>query len=144
MNWLRNLFGGISPTIPPVKLTGHKHLLRSVAVSPDGRRILTGSLDDTAKVWDAASGANVLTLAGHSSTLTAVPPVGHERVFAVWSYEPLRVGRESLLGIANSGPGIASEEHRSTRDMKRVGSLVGELRPDRWQTTVPEIQHSPR
>ena len=30
--------------------------LWSVAFSPDGQRIVTGSLDETAKVWDAASG----------------------------------------------------------------------------------------
>ena len=36
----------------------------AVAFSPDGQRIVTGSQDQTAKVWDAASGKELLTLKG--------------------------------------------------------------------------------
>ena len=38
----------------------------SVAVFPDGRRVVSGSGDKTVKVWDAATGECVATLAGHS------------------------------------------------------------------------------
>ena len=38
-----------------------------VAFSQDGRRIVTGSADHTAKVWDAASGKELLTLKGHTN-----------------------------------------------------------------------------
>ena len=44
----------------------------SVAFSPDGTRIVTGSEDDTAKVWDARSGSPLLDLEGHSSDITSV------------------------------------------------------------------------
>ena len=44
----------------------------SVAFSPDGQRIVTGSGDKTAKVWDAASGRELLTLKGHSAAIEAV------------------------------------------------------------------------
>src|ERR1035438_10093259 len=37
-------------------LRGHLGPVLSVAVSPDGQRIATGSDDTTAKIWDAASG----------------------------------------------------------------------------------------
>ena len=37
----------------------------SAAYSPDGASIVTASGDDTAKVWEAASGAELLTLSGH-------------------------------------------------------------------------------
>jgi WD40 repeat protein len=36
----------------------------SVAVFPDGRRVVSGSNGNTAKVWDAATGECVATLAG--------------------------------------------------------------------------------
>lgn len=37
----------------------------SVAFSPDGQRIVTGNYDGKIKVWDAASGAELLDLIGH-------------------------------------------------------------------------------
>ena len=40
--------------------------------SPDGRRIVTGSADQTAKLWDAASGEELLTLKGHSDSVLSV------------------------------------------------------------------------
>ncbi len=45
----------------------------SAAFSPDGLRIVTGSSDRTATIWDAKSGAEVLTLKGHTGRVrTAV------------------------------------------------------------------------
>ncbi len=37
-------------------LKGHSTPVTSVAFSPDGKRVLTGSLDKTARVWDAQMG----------------------------------------------------------------------------------------
>jgi WD40 repeat protein len=47
-------------------LKGHKGSVDSAEFSPDGKRIVTGSFDETAKVWDAATGEETLTLIGHS------------------------------------------------------------------------------
>ena len=40
----------------------------SVAFSPDGKRIVSGSNDKTLKVWDAATGQEMLTLKGHTDS----------------------------------------------------------------------------
>jgi WD40 repeat protein len=44
----------------------------SVAFSPDGKRLATGSNDDTVKLWDAATGQELLTLKGHSNSIFSV------------------------------------------------------------------------
>jgi WD40 repeat protein len=51
-------------------MASHAHLKVIAAESvreilPDGQRIVTGSQDQTAKVWDAADGKELLTFKGH-------------------------------------------------------------------------------
>jgi WD40 repeat protein len=43
-----------------------------VALSPDGTRALTGSQDNTVKLWDALTGKEILTLTGHNEEVTSV------------------------------------------------------------------------
>ena len=53
-------------------LRGHLASVISAAFSPDGQRIVTGSADNSAKVWDSASGKELLTLKGHGSEVRSV------------------------------------------------------------------------
>ena len=53
-------------------LEGHTASVASVAFLPDGKRVLTGSQDNTAKLWDADTGKEILTLKGHSEEVTCV------------------------------------------------------------------------
>ena len=46
--------------------------MSSVAYSPDGKHIVSGSNDKTVKIWDAQSGEEKCTLRGHSGILTSV------------------------------------------------------------------------
>ena len=43
-----------------------------MSFSPDGTRIVTGSDDKTAKVWDARTGTPLLDLKGHTGGVTSV------------------------------------------------------------------------
>jgi WD40 repeat protein/transcriptional regulator with XRE-family HTH domain len=43
-------------------LRGHTDMVWAAVYSPDGTRIATGSIDGTAKIWDTASGKELLTL----------------------------------------------------------------------------------
>jgi hypothetical protein len=47
-----------------IVLKGHTDWLSSVAVTPDAARIVTGSADGTARIWDAKSGAEIIQLKG--------------------------------------------------------------------------------
>jgi hypothetical protein len=51
---------------------GHTGPVMSVAFSPDGRRVASASEDKTVKVWDAATGKEILTLKGHKNAVTSV------------------------------------------------------------------------
>jgi WD40 repeat protein len=46
-------------------LTGHSRDVYSVAYSPDGKHIVTGSRDRTVKVWDSHTGKEVRVLVCH-------------------------------------------------------------------------------
>ncbi len=60
--------------------------MSSVAFSPDGTQALSGSDDDTLKLWDLASGKCLRPLEGHSSFVTSVAfsPDGTQALSGSW------------------------------------------------------------
>ena len=59
-------------------LDGHTAAVYSVAYTPDGTRLISGSFDTTAKVWDLTTRKAVKTLEGHTGLIlsVAVDPSG--------------------------------------------------------------------
>ena len=71
----------IKPIVKNVNLTeykllktlkGHSSWVNSVAYSPDGTKIISGSTDGTVKIWDANTGQCLKTLEGHSYSVNSV------------------------------------------------------------------------
>ena len=53
-------------------LRGHEGSVWSVAFSPDGARIVSGSFDRTVRVWNTSSATSQACLRGHKSAVTSV------------------------------------------------------------------------
>ncbi|KAJ2925578.1 hypothetical protein H1R20_g11517, partial [Candolleomyces eurysporus] len=55
------------------ELQGHRSWVRAVAISPDGKSIVSGSWDNTIRIWDMETGAQVgKPLLGHGDTINSV------------------------------------------------------------------------
>jgi len=78
-------------------MSGHTGVVSSVVFSPDGKRLATASYDGTAKVWDAASGQELLALTEHTASLSSVAfsPDGKRLVTASWD----KTVREYILPV---------------------------------------------
>jgi WD40 repeat protein len=57
---------------PPREFKGHTGTVASVAISPDGKLLATGSYDNTVKLWDFATGKELHTLKGHTNQVYTV------------------------------------------------------------------------
>ena len=71
-------------------LAGHEDVVNYVTWSADGQRVLTASQDNTARIWDAVSGEQLVVLQGHGAAVYQ----------AVWSPDGQRVLTASEDGTA--------------------------------------------
>src|SRR2546426_65193 len=72
--WLRLLKPALHPPGTSLirTLEGHSSSVHGVAVSADGRRAVSASVDKTLKVWDVETGGALRTLQGHSDLVNGV------------------------------------------------------------------------
>ena len=93
---------------PIGQLEGHTAPVVGVAFSPDGRRIVTASLDNTARIWDAGTGQMLGLLRGHTGSVNsaAFSPDGL-RIVSASNDNTLRLWDANTfqeIGPANPGP----------------------------------------
>jgi serine/threonine protein kinase len=77
----------------------------------------------------------------HVVDVTMTPPVGEERLFAVWSKEPLPLRPEQLRSIARPSERAGSRPYQATRDMQRVRASANQLGKVDWRAVVLELNH---
>jgi len=75
---------------------GHKDFVLSVALTPDGQWVLSGSKDRGVQFWDPTTGHAQLMLQGHKNSVISVAPSPTGKLFAtgsgdlrarIWKYE---------------------------------------------------------
>lgn len=126
---------------------GHRAAVRSVAYSPDGKFIATGSRDNSVKLWEIASGREIRTFLGHLSTVnTAVfDPTGQwmatgssDKNIIIWEVatgkEKMRItdhkDRVTSLAFSLDGKRLASggwDRNAYTWDLT-TGEKIGEYK----------------
>ncbi|MBN1804316.1 MAG: protein kinase [Sedimentisphaerales bacterium] len=93
-------------------LSGHTDEIRSLAFSPDSKKIITGSTDGTIKIWDIGTGIESTTIHGHKEGILAISlsrpdgkriiSSGRDNVIKVWD---TGTGKE-LLSIPEAHNGL--------------------------------------
>jgi WD40 repeat protein len=58
-----------------------------VAYAPDGKTLATTSLDKTARIWDATTGALLRTLTGHTNYVVGVAYAPDGKTLATTSFD---------------------------------------------------------
>ena len=92
----------------------------SAAFSPDGTRVVTASLDGTARIWDAASGEELAPLRGHTRTWSSRPPSAPT---APASSPPATTGPRASGTPPAAGAGAPARPHET--------GCLGRLQPRR-------------
>jgi len=68
-------------------LQGHTSAVYSVAISPDGKTLASGSYDNTVRLWEVATGKALQTLQGHTNCVCSVAFSPDGKTLASGSYD---------------------------------------------------------
>lgn len=75
---------------PTLRMTldGHTQYISCVAFSPDGNTLASGSLDNTIRLWDVATGESTATLKAAHRGVTSVAFSPHGKTLALACGDP--------------------------------------------------------
>ena len=140
----RELSDEPQPESEYVRLAGHDKPVRSVAFSPNGKLVLSGSEDNTIRVWDRAAARQLKALRGHGSAVRscAFSPNGQfvlsaseDKTVRLWNvagYEEVRV----LHVTAFTGHDDAVLSARYSRDGQRIVTASRDRTASLWDAAT--------
>ncbi len=140
----KRLDGAPDPKASHLQLAGHDKPVRSVAFSPKGDLLLSGSDDNTIRVWDTASGKPLRALRGHGNAVRSVEfsPDGQwvlsggedqkVRVWDVHGYEETRLLHATLL----AGHVDAVLSARFSRDGRQIITASRDRTASLWDAAT--------
>ncbi|BAY13633.1 WD40 repeat domain-containing protein [Calothrix sp. NIES-2098] len=83
--WCTSHLGGVTDlkdVQPLYTLNGHSHIVRSLAISADAKLLVSGSRDQTIKVWHLETGELIRTLKGHQDEVCTITLSPDEQIIA--------------------------------------------------------------
>ena len=97
---------------------------QSVAFSPDGTRIVSGSYDNTVRIWDTSTGEQLVVLQGHEDAVSSV-------AFSADGERVASASRDGTIRIWDSVPDrVRYEERRALLDAQPEAERIVD---DLWQ-----------
>ena len=106
--------------------SGHKDFVLSVAFSPDGKWIISGSKDRTVQFWDPATGNVQCMLQGHKNSVLSVAIAPNALHFATGSGDcKARIWRSTPLPGLPTLPTLPSLAPVASAHSSALASLAG-------------------
>jgi WD40 repeat protein/serine/threonine protein kinase len=129
----------------------HTQSVQCAAFSPGGRRLASGSFDQTVKIWDVATGQETLTLRGHTGEVRCVvfSPDGrrlyscaHDGTVRVWDATPLgNQEEENCLTLHGHSDEVTSVAfHPQNPAVIASASIDGDVKLWNTRTALPLLE----
>ena len=136
--WLYNVRTGTEKAF----LRGHTELVNSVAYSPDGKILASGSNDWTIRIWDVDKRKHIKTLEGHTGKVNSVAYSQDGETIVSGSDDGIRVWNvenwSDKIFYRNENTGIVNMMY--SPDGKTLTSLSKNGKIESWDLTSGEKQ----